>query len=316
MTSVEKILSAINELVDFCNSNNTNITISGGDKIIHLVKDTVGNATYIYGEYGFDNEFFVRLDNKIKLIAIASNNVVYIIDTYMFGKWEIERLNEKLPEGVVWFCDYHKELNDKLTNEFFPQYYASLVPTKIDDYEDERLYEFARIDLLGSGNPKKGIIEKSSLLNDYDIAKILAGFSSKQSAFMDSVSRDVNIYDSKKSRKVATEKYIREHNIVEDYELRIAEAMRNTKAKAVTVWFEKNGKQASTKISPNSVQRVLICKNDYFSCYDFVNNTETNKMFAALGVTNGWGASEKKLFTKDIVKIMYRGKAIYQREKA
>ena len=40
-------------------------------------------------------------------------------------------------------------------------------------------------------------------------------------------------------------------------------------------------------------------------------------MFSEIGATdNGWGENQNRLTTKDIVKIMYRGKAIYQREEA
>jgi hypothetical protein len=80
MTGTERAFENINKLVEFCNSKETNTTIGGSSMIIHLIRDTVGKATYIYGEYGFDNEFFVRLDNKVKVVAIAADDVVYIVD--------------------------------------------------------------------------------------------------------------------------------------------------------------------------------------------------------------------------------------------
>lgn len=314
MTNAEKALQTINELVDFCNSENTSTTIANSDKTIHLVKDTVGKALYIYGECSFDNEFFVRLDNKMEIVAIVAENTVYIIDTCTFGWWEITRASAKLPECVVWFSEYQKELNDKLSNEFFKKYYENLVPTKTSQWDDDTLYRFARTDLLGGINYKRRKIEESSLLSDNSVAKILAGIISEESAFMDSLNKDASIYDYAKSRDVATAKYFNEHNVVEDYELRIAEAMRNTEAKSVTVYFEKNGKQASAKASPDSVQGVLIRRFDYFSSFDFVNSTEAKKMFTTLGVDNSCSSNSTKLFTNDIVKIMYRGKAIYERE--
>lgn len=333
MTGLERAYDNINKLVEFCNSKETNTTFGENGKIIHLIKDTVGKATYIYGEYGCDKDFFVHLDKKFEVVAIAADNVVYIIDTYMFGEWEISRATEAvvasdkkgnksltyqpkgLPDGVRWFRDYYNELNEKLTNEFFPRYYENLVPTKADDFEDSRLDELARIELLGNGDPRAGQLDRDSKMSEYDIAKLLAGFGNEQEIFAECVNRSVGTYNSRKSREVATAKYIEEHDVVEDYELRIAEAIRNTEAKNVVVWFEKNGKQSSAKISPMSIQRVLIHKYDYFSTYVFMNGEEAKRMFFEIGATdNGWGENQNRLTTKDIVKIMYRGKVIYQRE--
>lgn len=335
MTGLERAYDNINKLVEFCNSKETNTTFGENGKIIHLIKDTVGKATYIYGEYGYDKDFFVHLDKKFEVVAIAVDNMVYIVDTYMFGEWEISRAAEAvvtsdkngnkslayqskgLPAGVRWFGDYYNELNEKLTNEFFPRYYENLVPTGVDGYEDSRLEELARIELLGNGEPHKGQLDRDSKVTEYDIAKLLAGFENEQEVFAECVNRSAGIYNSRKSREVATARYIVEHDVVEDYELRIAEAIRNTEAKNVVVWFEKHNKQSSAKISPQNIQRVLIRKFDYFSTYVFMNGEEAKRMFFEIGATdNGWGENQNRLTTKDIVKIMYRGKAIYQREEA
>lgn len=317
MTGLERAYDNINKLVEFCNSKETNTTFGENGKIIHLIKDTVGKATYIYGEYGFDKDFFVHLDKKFEVVAIATDNVVYIVDTYMFSDYEITRSGKDLPDGVRWFRDYHNELNEKLTNEFFPRYYENLVPTGVDGFEDSRLEELARIELLGNGEPHKGQLDRDSKVTEYDIAKLLAGFENEQEIFAECVNRSAGIYNSRKSREVATARYIAEHDVVEDYELRIAEAIRNTEAKNVVVWFEKHNKQSSAKISPQNIQRVLIRKFDYFSTYVFMNGEEAKRMFFEIGATdNGWGENQNRLTTKDIVKIMYRGKAIYQREEA
>jgi hypothetical protein len=62
---------------------------------------------------------------------------------------------------------------------------------------------------------------------------------------------------------------------------------------------------------------VLIRKFDYFSTYSFMNGEEAKRMFFEIGATDrGWGENQNRLTTKDIIKIMYRGKAIYQREEA
>jgi hypothetical protein len=275
------------------------------------------------------------LDKKFEVVAIAADDIVYIVDTYMFGAWEISRAAEAvvtsakkgnkslayqskgLPAGVRWFGDYYNELNEKLTNEFFPRYYENLVPTGVDSYEDSRLEELARIELLGNGEPHKGQLDRDSKVKEYDIAKLLAGFENEQEVFAECVNRSAGIYNSRKSREVATARYIAEHDVVEDYELRIAEAIRNTEAKNVVVWFEKHNKQSSAKISPQNIQRVLIRKFDYFSAYSFMNGEEARRMFSEIGATdNGWGENQNRLTTKDIVKIMYRGKAIYEREEA
>jgi len=317
MTGLERAYDNINKLVEFCNSKETNTTFGENGKIIHLIKDTVGKATYIYGEYGFDKDFFVHLDKKFEVVAIAADNVVYIVDTYMFSDYEIVRAGKELPDGVRWFRDYHNELNEKLTNEFFPRYYENLVPTGVGSFDESLLDEFARNELLGNGDPRKGQLDRDSKVTEYDIAKLLTGFENEQEIFAECVNRSAGIYNSRKSREVATARYITEHDVVEDYELRIAEAIRNTEAKNVVVWFEKNGKQSSAKISPQNIQRVLIRKFDYFSTYSFMNGEEAKRMFFEIGATDrGWGENQNRLTTKDIIKIMYRGKAIYQREEA
>lgn len=312
----EVALYKINKLVEFCFSNETSATFGGSGSVIHLIKDKMGAAMYIYGEEGYNDDFYVSLDNKFQVVAIATKEIVYIINTYMFNRWVVEDSNKELPDNVKWFSDFQSELNDKLINDFFPRYYENLVPTGVDDFGESTLLEFARTKLLGNDSSIDKSIGRESSVKSSDVARLLtACFGDEQTIFTGCLSRDGNLYDIRKSREVATEKYINKHDVVEDYELRIADAIRNTEAKNLIVWFEKNGKQAAAKITPYNLSRILIKKNDYFCNYHFVNGEEAKRMFSEIGVENkGWGDPKNRLITKDIVKIMYRGKAIYQRE--
>lgn len=47
-----------------------------------------------------------------------------------------------------------------------------------------------------------------------------------------------------------------------------------------------------------------------FSSYDFVSYTGGERLMDALGISK----FDEKIFVKDITRIMYRGKSIYERE--
>ena len=95
MTGLERAYDNINKLVEFCNSKETNTTFGGSGKIIHLIKDTVGKATYIYGEYGYDKDFFIHLDKKFEVVAIAADNVVYMEKMPINANGKIDRVKLK-----------------------------------------------------------------------------------------------------------------------------------------------------------------------------------------------------------------------------
>ena len=112
-----------------------------------------------------------------------------------------------------------------------------------------------------------------------------------------------------KAYEIAIQELVKSGDTVKDFERKIATALDSIEAKTVTVEFEYQGKRAEQKIEPETIRRRML--DGYgFSSYDFVSYTGGERLMDALGISK----FDEKIFVKDITRIMYRGKSIYERE--
>lgn len=306
-------MKAIEKLITFIHSENRNTMIREGRESLYLVKDVVGKAVVLYGQDLYGTSDFLNFDNELKIVAIFSNNRCYIMEKYIFSQWGTSPNGESLPLGVKWFSDYVRELNDELTNIVFPKWYQELVPTPLKSkyWDDNDLEVWARYTLLDKPPFKEGL-DKESMVDTNTVAQILCGFVEKETAFVSNISKAIDTYNIRKCQETEIQQYIDTHKVIEDYEMSIINSIKNITAKTVTVYFEKDGKQASGKIVPEVIKRKCLYRDD-FSSYDFNNRVEGQWVLNTLNATSFRGI-ENNLYVKDITSITYRGREIYRRK--
>jgi len=146
-------------------------------KYCHFLKDKVGQATYIYAVYEYsEQEFFLKLGLKPKIVAIEVAGIMYIVDEFFFDIRRRDSEN-KLPDNCKFF--YECDANKYVQEDAFPAFYESLV---VDDSVDTipkdamkyYIKNARRILFRNNGKPETQSIE--NIYNSNDNAKIICGF--------------------------------------------------------------------------------------------------------------------------------------------
>lgn len=307
-------MKAIEKLITFIHSEERHTMIREGRKSLYLIKDDIGKAVVLYGQEIYAKDT-LSLNQGLTAIAIFSDGICYLYDKYLFNWWGTNGEENLLPDGVIWFSAYVKLLNKELKYQVFPKFYQELVPTlptpESKYWGDAELNIWGRQMLLDK-MPFHSGLETESELDESDATQILCGFVEKETAFMSNISKAIDTYNIRKCKEMEIQQYIDTHKVVEDYEMSIINSIKNITAKTVTVYFEKDGKQASGKIAPDVIKRKCLHR-DNFSSYDFNNRVEGQWALNTLNAASFRGI-ENNLYVKDITAITYRGKEIYRRK--
>ncbi len=283
------------------------------EQAYHFIQDKIGKATYVYGmsSYGDDN-FYTKLDNKPKIVAIVSERKVYIIDTFFFGIYTYGNNKIIFPDNVAVFDDYVKECNDYVCNVIFPKFYEKL---NIDENSVVGLEETCKQKARAAVLYKNNYFDKvtiNSIFNRQDIADIICG----SMDFEEETERRLNSGRKEWVKEKSINKKIREDvdnsEVALLWERKIADGIGGVEAKTVSVEFELNGRKASAKINPETIIRKMI-DNDYFSGYDFEVVKRGDELIKKLGAKE-WGETENVLRCRNITKITYGRKELYVRE--
>ena len=304
-------MSLLNELKLFCESEQLNTIIHHGRTIVKLTKDNIGKCSIIYGCYRFygadESDFFMDLENQLSILAIYANQTVYVCNESIFDTFNYRHNKIPFPEGITTWEMFKKEMNERMENVEFPKYYETLEPSGL--LENSDVCNEARRRILYSETSKKPHISKDSLLTDKELIKILAGISDEAEIIYSALDRYRDSYKYRKAYEIAVQKLVDSGDIVKDYERKIATALDSISAKTVTVEFEYKGKRAEQRIEPHTIQHRML--NGYgFGSYDFISYSAGERLLNALGINR----YDEAIYAKDITRIMYRGKTIYERE--
>lgn len=299
-----KIEEFINKVLTIDKSFN----LSEDSLIYHFMQDNVGEARYIYGDYG-GNDFYTQLNNKYQVVAIVKGEVVYIVDRFMFGLYNVDPDSIELPENTMFLDDCVKMFNQGFGYSDFPKWYAGLEPQEVSNLD---VYiEDARRDLLYNGDTQNPSPE--SIFNKDNVASMLAGFTTVaeiEGRYLDDRKQQ---YINYKTKNTAISQLIAQGKAVEPWEVTMSEAVRGVKAKTVTVEFEFKGRTGSGKLKPSSLMKELVDKWCIHS-YAFVSAKAGEQLIKELGAENApWRDNENALTCKNITKITYGRKVLYER---
>lgn len=283
-------------------------SISGDKKHYHFLQDKVLQAKYIYGFDQYEDEGESSLDNKAKLVAIISNNIIYVVDEFFFDVW---RFNGEftLPENVVLFDGYVELVNKHIREDVFESFYDTLKIENVDKYVNIKTCENKAREYLLYGRDAAPEPNLGNLFSARDVARSLCGFITIQDEAMKRLSDKKEIWMAVKAEQNKIDALMEEKSVVEDWELSIASGLKDIDAKFVTVEFEMNCKKAVGKVKLETLQRKLNNK-DNFDDWDFDTRKRGEELIKILGAAT-WKCYGEVLTCKHISKITYGKRILY-----
>ena len=283
------------------------------NRTYHFFQDEVGKAKYVYGISNYwDANFYAQLETKPEIIAIVSEEKIYVVDIFFLGIYSYGNEKVILPDNILILNDYTAKQNEYISNIVFHNFYAKLeTDEKSVQESDKSLKERAR-SFMFSKNVDLPNVELKPMFNNQDIANILCGFVDFNKEVNERLNAEKEYWIIKKSTDKKIKSLTESPEIADSWELEIANGIRSVEAKTVTVEFELNGKAASIKINPETIIRKMI-KDDYFSEYDFEIAKKGDELIKNLGAGK-WCNDENALRCKHITKIVYGKKELYVRK--
>ena len=265
------------------------------------IQGRLGNAKFVYGVYlGCDKT--PSASDQLEMTAVEAGGVVYLAyPMYDPG-------DEPLPSGVRWLTDLCPELDNQAL-EIIEQYKSDLAPADPSDVMDLSGVPLDARKLALDPEPEeeadgKPIFSKSLA------AELLAGETKFEDVVADYCKKYEKAWSVKKRRKMMIKKYLDQPGVIEPWEYAMSDALRNVDAQLVLLELGWPGVAQSSKIEPSKVlKRLVECVP--FRSYDFAVEKSGNKMLRALA--DAAGRSENDFYCKDVLRIMFRGKAIYDR---
>lgn len=287
----------------------------GAGTIYHFMQGNVGKARYIYGAYSFyEQHFYSSLRKKYDLYAIVSDNIVYLVEDFQFGIFNYDFKPEELPENVIRLSDYVKNVNQRIKDTMFTEFYNKLeIVENLAESNKKFCEKQARKWLLEEGSQEYSCgIEVDSFVNTQEIVDSICGFidiEEKTKKFFEENKED---WVRAKSEKTQIKKLINAKSVIDNWEWRLAKGLRAVSAKTVNVEFEFNGNKAIGKMYPHKIINNLI-KSSCFSTYDFVAVKQGKQIFDGLGADDSF-YSKNGLNCGNINQITYGKKILYSKE--
>ena len=292
------------------NTNSFSIEWKEGCKDVtnyHFVQDKVGKARYVYGSYSWNDElFFSGLKNSPKLVAIVSDDTVYIVDEYVLKATQFHLKGESFPLQAVLFDDYVKEVTRYANEEVLKDYIASLdIPELPERFEKSALEKAREILLRGGTTSEKEI----NPLSRDEIAEYLCGFyPDLAEKIVGVLNRDRELWSAGKAFDTQVNQILKEPDLVaERWEIEMAKGLREVPdAKSVNVEFVMNGSKANGKMEPSTLMRKLI-GDGRIDDYDFINCSEGKRLYYLFGAYY----YKNPLTCKHITKITYGKRLLF-----
>lgn len=278
----------------------------------HFLQDHVGKAKYVYfvREWG-EEMFYFKTHLCPELFAIVVDETVYILNYNIlyYNETGLRREGE-LPENVINFETTVKDINRYAKEVIFPEFYNSLIPDDITDPEDiKECIKCARYSILqGMEAPFTKAVSEISFFDEDKTAAVLCGFMDRDTEIKRLLKAEKGKWTAVKSRNQKIGKLMQNPETAAEWEIRLAEGIRNADAKHITVEFEFDGKHASEKISTDTVLIKLI-NQDGFNYYNFITRIAGCKLFEYFGI-DGW---KNTIYCRNITKITYGKKTLYER---
>lgn len=279
----------------------------------HFILSKVGNAILVYGDYSYyDKYFYLYSDYKPELCAIVTNDMIYVLDEYLFSFHNAE----DYPVGVRKYFDYVEEIKKDITNNVFRTYWNDIEVSITRDMEvNEQIKNIVR-DCIFYNDTEYRLAKRYDIktcpIERIDCTKELCGF-------VDIKKEVIKYFDDNRERlKAIKTEYelikslVSKYAFVEDLEMEILNGLNSVDARTVNVTFNFNGKTGTEKIEAEHLKRILRNK-DCFIGYDFCNTKKGDSMIEWLGAGKRLFGTKEVLTCEHIEKITFGKKTLYQK---
>ena len=266
------------------------------------IQGRLGNAKFVYCVYlGCDK--IPSASDQLEMAAVEAGGVVYLAyPVYAPG-------DEPLPSGVRWLQDLCHELGIQAL-EIIAQHKADLAPADPSDVMDlsripldaRKLALNPELEEYADGEP---IFSKSLAV------ELLAGETKFEDVVADYCKKYKKAWAVKKRRAIMIQEYLDQPGVIEPWEYAMSDALRNVDAQLVLLELGWPGNTVSAKIEPSKVMERLV-ESWSFRSYDFAVEKSGAKILKILAEATG--RNKDHFYCKDVLRIMFRGKAIYDRD--
>ena len=307
MSRIKERMNVINEFVDKVRSTDSSFSIRDGENTVCFVQEHVGDARYVYGERGFADDYDSRFKKELEVVAVVHDNIVCIVNLYCFSIYSLDSI--ELPERCELMSECVKRFIDGFKGRDLIRWYNA-IECEPDGPDYDRTLEARDVVLFKGGQLPP--LPTYSIFGAQEVAQVLAGRKTIAQIEDDYFKKHFNSYKSEKARRLAIQNLIRE-GCVSEWEIEIANAMREIEAKAVTVEFEYNGKIDKGKMRLDSLRRALLHRSRIDYPY-FLNQKEGRELMRIFGIDE-FGIRDV-LTCANITKITYGRKVLYERSEA
>lgn len=280
--------------------------------VFHFISNVIDGARFFYCAHSYDENdaIFFNPESKYELAVIVANRDFYFFDTYTFDRYNGKNESDYEINRVCWFDDYVSQLHGYYKTTALKSYLDSIEATKTEDSAViEEAKEKARNCIL-DGKPFSLTCDVK--LTGTDAIAIMVGYASIVDVCRSYFEKDKEHWEYVKSLKVLVEDYMfnNRSTVVEDWEMRMAEALTSIDAKTVTIVGENNGLVAESKMETEKILRNLKNK-DAFSALEFPTEKTGRDFIKAIGLSDsGWRSG----FNCGMIqRILFRKKAVYER---
>lgn len=260
-----------------------------------FVKVPCGKGIIIYSDYTSKDDdveaFWVDLDNVKRFAIVSSTGEIFFSYEYEMINWERATGYSPIGTGIKYLYNALDEKKQQLHAEKTVPFWNALKVNKLLPLdEDLRYYAFRQEYAKSKDTNLIPEIDLSS--HDYRLFLLgLLDVEDKWDALLDESKEELM---EKKILSESVQAVIRDHSYMTPGEFEIADAIKNVPAKALTVTF--SGFPFELKVKRERIMDRLE-RNTLFCQYDLVNPNSCPGM---------------NFSTKDIVKIEYRRKTLYQ----
>lgn len=265
------------------------------------IQGRLGNAKFVYCVYlGCDK--IPSASDQLEMAAVEAGGVVYLAyPVYAPG-------DEPLPSGVRWLTDLCHELDNQAL-KIIAQHKAVLAPADPSDVMDLSNIPLDARKLALYPDPEEEA-DGEPIFSKSLAAELLAGETKFEDIVADYCKKYEKAWAVKKRRAMMIKKYLDQPGVIDPWEYAMSDALRNVDAQLVLLELGWPGNTVSAKIEPGKVMERLV-ESGSFRSYDFAVEKSGDKMLRALA--DAAGRDKDHFYCRDVQRIMFRGKAIYDR---
>lgn len=310
-TLIEKFTETVRlTATNFCLTDGLN---RDGIDSISFTQHKRGLARYIYGK-SYCLGGLTKSSNP-KLYAIATDEIVYIINLESFGLDAVKD-KEKLPMNTITLEDHRRtwiKRQETLLDGYMLDLRANQQGVEISESQLKKCKDLSRHYLLYKELPEDKLLNPLGFFATYkDCENHLCGYIDLEKETIKRLEDTSSVLCFKIICDILIQMCMKAHIGVEPWEMALSGALKK-EMRSVEVFLESGGKTVKSYMPVLFLLEKLDKKED-FDILDFLSAPKGKDRFSKLPLTDINGLSViDGLSCKDIVKVSYRGKTIYEK---